>query len=1035
MLLRTLGGLGLEGSPFTRPKPLLLLAYLALEGPQERRHLAELFWPEAADHMKSLSVALTQLRRGVPGATEADEVRVRTAIATDASLLLDALSLGNTEEAINCYQGAFLEGVKPVWGVELEEWIYQKRELIAREIRKALIGTAETEAAQGRFDTASRIAERAFRLAGAPAPEPEDLVRLHTLLLAGDSLYTTEVAEETRGFDLPAPSDREAARASFRKADLTVPNNLPARLQPLIGREKDLNAATKILEDPAVQLLTLLGPGGIGKTSLGLKLARDQSTRHKFKDGVFLVLLGSLKDATLVSASIAQALAVKETSAMPFLERIKEFLLNKEILLVLDNFEQVMPAALQVSELLGACPNLKCIVTSRMPLRLSGEYEFPLTPLTLPTQEDISDFTSLRTNPALALFVERAQAVRPDFNLDKKNAEALVEICRRLDGLPLALELAAVRIKLFSPQTILERLNQRFELLKGGLRDRPERHQTLRAAVDWSYELLSREEQAFFRRLGVFVGGFTLEMAQRLQQELGQSIEVMDAVAALIENSLLSPGRIDENRDRFFMLSTLRDYALVRLEEADELKTAQRAHAKCYLELVESVEPELTGPEQGRWFAELEREHDNFRAALAWSESVGECEIGLRIGASLWRFWIARGHMQEGYEQLQRLLDRDTEEHQAVARARALNGLATILHELGHYTRAIPLLEESLTLLRQNGQDREIATILNNQGWIAALLGDYAKSLSLSEEALLLHQSHKNVRGEALSLNNLGYIAVYRGDPITAAKLFAEGLALRRRLADRRGIAYALTNLAWAKQLLGKFDRSASLLEGALVILHELEDKQLTAWALNVQGYLDHDLERSEKAAASLQQSVALWREVGNNEGLASCLIALGAVWIDLGRLEQASRAIEEGGIISQAIEHTWNIALSTFTRAQLAHAQGDTWSAVELYRESLARYQALGNTGASAICLEGWARVSVIEGKLELAAHLYGAAEALRERCQIPLPSRNLPTYRQDLALLHKELDKDRLEANWLAGRKRGADGSYTLCADPPRR
>ena len=430
-------------------------------------------------------------------------------------------------------------------------------------------------------------------------------------------------------------------------------NNLPIQLTPFIGREQELAAIQDILTREDARLLTLTGPGGAGKTRLGLQVAAELSDR--FADGVFFVYLAPINDPALVMPTIAQTLDIREETGQPWPARMREALLQKQMLLLLDNFEQVVNAAMQVGELLAACPQLKIIVTSREALHVRGEREFPVPPLPLPDVKHLPDLTSLSSNTAVALFVQRAQATKPDFQLNNANARAIVEICVRLDGLPLAIELAAARVKLLPPQALLARLDQRLAVLTGASRDVPARQQTLRNTIAWSYNLLDAVEQRLFRRLSVFVGSCTLEAVEAVCVTSGnedQAEQILDTIASLLDKSLLQQMEQEGGEPRFTMLETIREYGLERLIANGEIEATRQAHAEYYLALAEKAEPELAGPQQATWFDRLEREHDNLRAVMEWclerEDSGQRIEMALRLAGALRQFWEVRAHRDEG---------------------------------------------------------------------------------------------------------------------------------------------------------------------------------------------------------------------------------------------------------------------------------------------------------------------------------------------------------------------------------------------------
>src|SRR6266566_7380693 len=491
-------------------------------------------------------------------------------------------------------------------------------------------------------------------------------------------------------------------------------NNLPIQPTPFIGRAQEVQECLHLLRRDEVRLLTLTGPGGIGKTRLALQVAAQLS--DLFPDGLYFVNLAPLRDPGLVLPTIAQALDLQELAEHPLLDLVKAFLREKQLLLLLDNFEQVVSAALQVAELLAACPRLKVLVTSRMGLHVQAEQEFAIPPLCVPDPRQPPEVVALAQYDALALFIQRAQATRPAFQLSHANARAVAEICLRLDGLPLAIELAAARIKLLPPQALLARLTPRLTILSSGARDVPERQQTLRNTIAWSYQLLEAQEQRLFRRLSVFVGGCTLQAIETMGAALdGEAGGVFEGVACLLDQSLLQQTESRGEEPRLVMLETIREYAWEGLEALGERETTCQAHAAYYVALTEQAEPELDGPQPAVWLERLEREYDNLRAALQWSlEQAGEGEakqrqeLALRLVAGLGLFWKGRGHYREGRDFLERALAGST----AVAaplQVKALQVAAHLAFQQGDLDRAEALFEECLPRCRDLGDTAGMA--------------------------------------------------------------------------------------------------------------------------------------------------------------------------------------------------------------------------------------------------------------------------------------------------------------------------------------
>ena len=458
----------------------------------------------------------------------------------------------------------------------------------------------------------------------------------------------TDLKQVASGGASPADEARQPKRREG------LPNNLPASLTSFVGREREIEQVKTLFA--RTRLLTLTGTAGTGKTRLGLCVATDLAA--DFEDGVCFVPLAPITDPGLVASTIAQVLGVREMGAVPVRERLVSFLQETHGLLILDNFEQVVEEAPLVVDLLVACPHLKILVTSRASLHVQGEHEFLVPPLALPDSGRLPSSERLAHYEAVALFVERAQALRPDFTLTRDNASAVVEICIRLDGLPLAIELAAARIKVLSPRAILGRLQHRFDLLTSGGRDVPARHRTLREAIAWSYDLLSKDEKKLFRRLAVFVGGHTVEAAAAVCRTLqGQNVEVLDGLASLVDENLLRQEEQPDGEPRFFMLETIREFGLECLIASGEESLARRAHLDFFLNLAEEAEPQLTGPQQATWLDRLEREHDNLRAAVDFALVVeGGAAVAARLGVAVWRFWLIHGSLNEGSKRLDRIL-------------------------------------------------------------------------------------------------------------------------------------------------------------------------------------------------------------------------------------------------------------------------------------------------------------------------------------------------------------------------------------------
>jgi predicted ATPase/class 3 adenylate cyclase len=653
------------------------------------------------------------------------------------------------------------------------------------------------------------------------------------------------------------------------------PTNLPTQATPLIGRERELEELTALIQRGDVRLVTLTGAGGSGKTRLALQVAADLV--EAFPDGVFFVALAPIVAADLVVPTVAQTLAVREQPGQSLAETLEEYLHDRELLLLLDNFEQLLDAASSVAGLLAVCPRLKVMVTSRSPVRLSGERLYPVPPLALPDPKDVPDPQSLAQYDSVTLFLERATAVKHDFRVSDENAAAVAEICIRLDGLPLALELAAARVAILPPHALLKRLGQRLALLTGGPRDLPARQQTLRSTIDWSYGLLSDDEQRLFARLAVFVGGCLLETAEEVCQ-LGGSppIDVLDALASLVEKNLLRDEPAPGGEPRFSMLETIREYALDRLEMIGEAQELRRRHADYYLALAEISEPEILGPDQAAWLERLDAERGNLRAALAFLLESRETELALRLIGALRRAWAARGYLIETRSLLEEALKR-SEAAQPV-RAKALYGLGRVALAQGDYDAAVARLEESAALFREIEDRDGLAYSLADQGWIAAERGDHDEARRLAEESLSVARSAGNPTTTAAGLHVLGCAALDKRDYGRARSLFEESLALRRQLGDVRNTANSLCFLAAVELLEGDYERATAVLEESLELAREIKNVLVEGAALANLALVAVLTGDEERAASLAADSLRLSREVGDKRTTVECLHVLAGV-------------------------------------------------------------------------------------------------------------------------------------------------------------
>jgi predicted ATPase/class 3 adenylate cyclase len=581
--------------------------------------------------------------------------------------------------------------------------------------------------------------------------------------------------------DFPAPRTLDAR-----------PNNLPVQLTSFVGRKGEIAEVKRLLG--RARLLTLAGPGGTGKSRLALQVAAE--LLPGFGDGAFFVDLSSVTDPTLVPSAVAQVLGVPEAAGRPILEAVQDRLRDQELLLVVDNFEQVVSAGPVLEELLTAAPALKVLVTSRVVLSLRGEQEYVVPPLELPDPERLPDLPALGRIEAVRLFTERAQAVRPGFRLTEENAPAVVEICARLDGLPLAIELAATRTKVLAPGQLLARLQQRLSLLTSGSRTLPERQRTLRAAIAWSYDLLEAAERRLLARLSVFSGGWTLASAEAVSDPQEFGLDALDGLASLVDQSLVRQAEPGNGEARFAMLETIREFGQVQLGASGELDLVRRRHAGHFLGLALEAEPHLTADDQVEWLDYCDREHPNIRAALRWAIEAGEADRAQEAAGALWRFWQQRGHLAEGRYWLEEVLALPSGQARTPARAKALTGAGGIAWWQEDISAAGGFYEEALAIARDLGDPARIAEALYNQAFVAGAGGDFEAAARLFEESLELFRR----AGDELGVTRVLWMSVIRdlaaGDwerPIARAE---EAVAIWRRVGDRFRLGDGLVWLA-----------------------------------------------------------------------------------------------------------------------------------------------------------------------------------------------------------------------------------------------
>lgn len=819
-------------------------------------------------------------------------------------------------------------------GMPFGHWIKQRRraldltqEMLARQVGCTAVTIRKIES--GTLRPSRRLVDQLADALHIPAPERDSFQR----------------RARARPLDTPTRSPQPTPPAPTRM------RNLPVPLTPLVGRERDLAAAQALLLRDDIRLLTLTGAPGIGKTRLALQIATAISAA--FVDGVAFVALAPIHAATLVVAAIVQALGVHEASKHPPLEVLINYLHDKHMLLVLDNFEQVVAAAPMVTTLLQHVPRLKVLITSRAVLRVAGEHEYMVPLLELPDLTQLPPFERLSEFAAVALFVRRAQAVKQDFALTETNAPAVAEICTRLDGLPLAIELAAARIKILPPQALLRRLSQRLSILTDDATGHAGPPKSLSQAIAWSYDLLDADEQTLFRRLGVFVGGCSLAAIEAVCQDEPAALQIagaehlqptsanrphatLDMLAALVNKSLLHQASDADDEPRFMLLETIREFALEKLAASGAEHEIRRKHAAYYLQLAETAEPYLLGADEVLWLERLEAENDNLRAALIWSQTAADdAAISLRLTAALSWFWLERGYWSEGQTWITRTLAVRSEP--SALRALVLARAGQFAQVRGEYDQAAQLSNSSLMRASELQRKDIMAIALRTLGWIAYFQSDYEQAYERTEESLRLAREagHKE---SCDALHCLAVLCQIQRQHERARALYAEELQIALERGGRRNIAQALMGLGDIERAAGHLKRARILYEEGLVPARALNHKAILALLLSRLGEVARMQARHAEAKTRYHESLVLCQELGLKRSIAVAAANLGHV----------------------------------------ALQQGHTAQAAEHFLESLTIRRELGQKPDIAECLAGLGGVAVSLGNPAQAARLFGAVTAV---------------------------------------------------------
>jgi predicted ATPase len=874
--LRTLGALTLEGSTFHRPKPLLLLAYLALEGAKPRRYMAELFFREASDPMNSLSRAVSHLRKSAPGAIEVDNKNIWTSIGCDANELLSLTDAKHYEKCLDLYRGAFAVDYSHELEGELEEWLYSTREILAAKARNIFLMLGESEAAKGNFSQAAQLAEKAYKLKEAAELEPDDFGRVYNLLYAGNSPLAADVRKEAEGFEIPLDLNREKAKAHFSEPVEIVhdiPNNLPPPKSSFVGRDQELIEIAQQLAEKDCRLLTLHGMGGIGKSRTAIEVAYHQLKQGVFKDGIFFIALDALTSADMIPSAIAEALDVEMQGLDNVLTQVKTFISKKKLLLILDNFEHLMDGATITSDLLAACPELKIMVTTREVLKLEEEWVKDLEGLHYPPSTTMS-LEEAQHYEAVKLFSQRAKKAVLEFSPNQDNIATIIEICQLVEGAPLALELAATWVRVMTLEDIAKEIKSNLSFLENQSKNRNERHQSIRAVFEHSWKLLTPKEQDVFRKLAVFVGSFSRQAASEVA---GATLPIL---VSLVNKSLL---RVMQN-GRYSRHFLIYEFSQEKLRETpDAFVQTRQSHTSYYRQFLSSQSEAILGAEQKGVLEGLDFEIDNIYAA--WSqffESNDSEQLRLAI-TTLTEYLVIRGRLNEGIKLILSTLDLlgKNSNNDLLVLATLKRCCGWLYKVAGRLVEAQQLVEESLVLLSNSTYKHETAMVLRLLGGIHSDQHHFDKAKACFNKELDIYQSEGNLLLTGATLNNLGFLYLRLGQYSEAETNILESIKIDRQLKSLGGLLFDLDTLATLYLLTNRTFEAETALRESLNIAKEIDYIGHIPFLLNGLGKALYQQNRIDAGKDCFKEAFTYAKQTNNEVALISVLTSLAMIEIE----------------------------------------------------------------------------------------------------------------------------------------------------------
>ena len=794
----------------------------------------------------------------------------------------------------------------------------------------------------------------------------------------------------------------------------SIAYNIPYSTTPFVGRKENIGTVQNLLEES--RLVTLTGPGGVGKTRLAQEVA--QSVISDFDDGIKFVPLATVFHADHLIASIAQSLKLSKKSEKPHINQLIHHLRNKDFLLVLDNFEQLLSATSVLDSLLKSCARLKLLVTSRFTLNIYGEFVHTVPPLRLPKKTSLEE---AKNSEAIVLFTQRARAIKSHFILNDKNWKDVVNICTRLDGLPLAIELAAARLRILSPKELFKRLEHQLDFLEGNVQYGKEPRQTLRQTISWSYKLLNDLEKSFFIKLSAFQGGFDLKSLQVvINQKEKREFNPLNTLEGLVEKSLVYQKEELEGGIRFYLLEAIRSFAWEHLASSSELYQVKRAHALYFVELAEQHEVGIKGNKQLQWLDQLQIEWDNIQAAMEWILAEKEAELGMRLGGTLWRFWFIRLFRVEGMEWLTQIVNLPEARTETFSRAKALEGLGLLHSQLSHPEEGMDYINEAIAIWKKLDNYLQVGTLFNHMSWLSFRYSSYENAIRYAMEAKRIHLQIHNKRGIALALGNLGWVSMLKGEFSNARKFIEKGKSLHFETKDWRNYHYATIKNAWIELISGNLLLSEKMLLESIAYLEKLKEGQLIAFGKHVLGKLRFAQMNYVQAYQLMEESEALFQKTEDSVFQALIFCSKSKVSLQLGEISETEQLLDKAlEIFNQKGQNLNRISESYTAKGEIEWAKGNIEDSLSWYQKAAQHNYHKQEVPFLIENLEGICKHLLIQNNEVDALRLMSFCDSLRTKLKMPLLPYLQEDYERNITILKAHFNFAQYEKNWKAGKQ----------------